>query len=255
MRFSDAWAAVFLLAAVVLAGLAGCGLGGGSVETDREALVVFYHATGGPQWDNNENWLSNKPLDEWYGVGTDNSGRVALLVIPGGNNLSSPIPPELGNLSNLRVLSLNANQLIGAIPPELGNLSNLEKLFLVFNQLTGPIPPELGNLSSLEWLDISYNQLTGAIPPELGNLSNLRVLSLNGNQLIGAIPPELGNLSNLERLSLGDNQLAGPIPPELSNLSNLVTLNLYRNDGVCVPRSISDWYEGIKYNDGDIYCR
>jgi Leucine-rich repeat (LRR) protein len=51
----------------------------------------------------------------------------------------STIPIELGNLSNLEVLSLGWNQLSGEIPPQLGTLSNLEKLRLQFNQLSGAI--------------------------------------------------------------------------------------------------------------------
>ena len=37
----------------------------GSVETDREALVAFYNATDGENWDESNNWLSDAPLGEW----------------------------------------------------------------------------------------------------------------------------------------------------------------------------------------------
>ena len=37
-------------------------------NNDRDALVAFYHATDGPNWTNNENWLSDQPLDTWHGV-------------------------------------------------------------------------------------------------------------------------------------------------------------------------------------------
>ena len=39
-----------------------------SPETDREALVALYNATGGPNWDGNNNWLSDVPSGEWEGV-------------------------------------------------------------------------------------------------------------------------------------------------------------------------------------------
>ena len=42
------------------------------------------------------NWLSDQPLREWYGVATDGGGRVAGLHLV-GNQLSGPIPGELGD--------------------------------------------------------------------------------------------------------------------------------------------------------------
>ena len=63
---------------------------------DRAALVALYEATDGPNWVNNENWLTDAPLGEWYGVYTDASGRVVALGLRG---LSGVIPPELGALT------------------------------------------------------------------------------------------------------------------------------------------------------------
>ena len=227
---------------------------------DRAALVALYEATDGPNWLNNENWLTGAPAGEWYGVTTDALGRVRGLslgnnqlsgAIPpelGGlsslrylglhlNDLSGTIPPELGGLSNLQSLQLNGNELGGAIPPELGRLSNLESLYLLRNDLSGAIPPELGDLLNLTTLDLQRNELSGAIPPELGGLSNLRYLELNDNLLLsGAIPPELGGLSNLVSLNLGGNSLSGVIPPELGGLSNLQSLQLNGNElGGAIP--------------------
>ncbi len=118
---------------------------------DRAALVALYEATDGPNWVNDDNWLTDAPLGEWYGVRTDGAGRVWLLDLSGTggtsgkpHGLSGPIPPELGNLTNLRSLRLGDNNLSGPIPPELGNLTNLTGLHLSNNNLSGPIPPELG---------------------------------------------------------------------------------------------------------------
>ena len=217
----------------------------------RDALVALYNATNGPGWKNNANWLSEAPIRQWHGVATY-CGRVIGLDLR-DNNLAGPIPPELGNLSDLELLYLSENQLTGPIPPELGNLSNLELLYLSENQLTGPIPAELGSLSKMGSLHLGHNQLSGKIPPELGNLSDLGLLylsenqltgpipaelgsltsltqlELTGNQVTGPIPAELGSLSKLGRLHLGHNQLSGKIPPELGNLSNLTSLGLALN--------------------------
>ena len=187
-----------------------------SPETDREALVALYNASGGPNWSDNENWLSDLPIGEWAGVTTNDNGRVTELSLH-NNQLSGDIPPELGNLTRLESLYLFENQLSGEIPPELGNLINLERLDLSGNQLTGEIPPELGNLSGLVYLLLFYNKLSGPIPPELGNLSRLAALFLGGNQLSGDIPAKLGDLPNLTRLNLSDNQLSGCVPRSLAS--------------------------------------
>ena len=200
---------------------------GQDLAGDRQALVALYNATDGPNWENKENWLSDEPLDDWYGV-TVSDGRVTELAL-WGNRLTGPIPAELGNLSHLVQLSLGSNQLTGPIPAELGQLSNVEGLGLYENQLTGEIPPELGQLSSLRELYLGYNQLTSEIPPELGQLSRLRALGLGYNQLTGEIPPELGQLSSLRELYLDENQLTGEIPPELGQLFRLWALYLGDN--------------------------
>ena len=209
-----------------------------SPETDREALVAFYNATGGPNWGSKSNWLSDSTLDSWSGVSTDRNGRVIRLRLD-GKQLSGEIPPELGNLTYLEELELPRNRLSGEIPPELGNLANLEGLWLNVNELSGEIPPELGNLVNLKSLALWKNRLSGEIPPELGNLANLEELSLSFNELSGEIPPELGNLANLQELSLHTNQLSGEIPPELGNLTNLQELSLDSKFTGCLPTSLS----------------
>ena len=100
----------------------------GDSWSDREALVAIYNATGGPDWTIKKNWLSDVPLDEWYGVTVDYDGRVAALQLR-WNKLTGEIPPELGNLTSLQVLELNG-ALTGEIPPELGNLTSLQVLEL-----------------------------------------------------------------------------------------------------------------------------
>ena len=195
---------------------------------DWSVLVALYEATDGPNWKNNANWLSDKPLDTWHGVRTDGDRRVIWLHLH-SNQLAGPIPPELGNLDTLKELWLSNNQLTGEIPPTFGNLVKLETLDLYHNQLTGSVPAELGNLSDLPILKLGSNRLTGPIPPEVGNLVALKHLSIDSNQLTGVIPPQLGNLARLENLSLGYNQLTGSIPAEFGDLSQLKSLSLRYN--------------------------
>ena len=136
-----------------------------SPESDREALVALYNATGGPNWKGNDNWLSDVPISEWFGVTIDYNGHTQLYLRE--NRLSGEIPPELGNLARLHWLDLSENQLSGEMPPELGNLANLKRLDLSENQLSGEIPPELGNLANLQGLVLGGNQLSGCVPSSL----------------------------------------------------------------------------------------
>ena len=225
-----------------------------NVNPDREVLVTLYNETNGPNWTNNDNWLSAKPLNEWHGVTTDSGGRVTGLALSGNkllgivpealgrlselqvlqlgfNELSGPIPPALGDLRNLRYLGIEYCWLSGTIPPELGRLARLENLRLWGNgsTLAGPLPRELGLLSNLRDLRLSGNGFTGRIPPELGQLDRLARVELNWNNLTGRIPGELGRLPQLQVLYLAGNELTGPLPPELGRLSELVRLDLSRN--------------------------
>ena len=233
-------------------------------EVDYNFLGLFYLTTGGDDWKNDDGWLTDRPIGEWYGVTTDAEGYVVGLNLREnglvadrfppifdltrlkrlelwGNEIAGPLPAQLGNMTTLEYLDLDDSKYSGSIPPELGNLSNLTYLGLDQNQLTGPIPPELGRLSNLTALELHENQLTGPISPELGNLLNLEVLALFSNDLTGSIPPELGNLIKVRWLLLSHNRLSGPIPTEFGSLDNLGWLAL-ENAGLSgeIPQELAD---------------
>ena len=207
---------------------------------DRAILEALYEATGGPYWRNNDNWLTDAPLDDWYGVGTDLGGRVVEVKLI-ANNLEGQLPPELGRLDELRHLRFDGALAYGttcyrpygwpgsaseagshysrswvrhtvegrthgvdlvADTPARTPLTPGARLQSAGNRLVGRIPPELGDLANLETLSFNLNELSGSLPPELRKLVNLRTLSLVRNQLTGSLPPELGDLINLERLDL-----------------------------------------------------
>jgi len=120
------------------------------ILTEREILEKFYYATEGPNWKRNDNWLSDKPLNEWYGIQIHENSEDKFIV---------------------KSLNLSHNQLTGGVTKEIGNLRNLQELYLNNNQLTGEIPKEIGNISNLIEFDLSQNQLTGEIPKEVKELS------------------------------------------------------------------------------------
>ena len=79
-----------------------------SAETDRTVLELFYERTEGEWWTNSENWMTEAPLGEWYGITTNAQGRVTEIRF-GNNNLDGTLLPEIGNLSQLKVLYIRGN--------------------------------------------------------------------------------------------------------------------------------------------------
>ena len=74
----------------------------------------------------------------------------------------------------------------GEIPPEIGELTNLKTLGLSGNRLSGDLPSQLRNLSNLEHLSLSNNLISGIAP--LSELSSLKVIDLDGNRITDLAP-------------------------------------------------------------------
>jgi len=149
--------------------------------------------------------------------------------------LGGHIPPDIGNLVELRYLMLCDSQLSGQIPSSIGNLTNLTEIYLRKNQLSGEIPSEMWNLVNLERLYLEYNDLSGEISESIDNLVNLKYFNLKYNRLSGQIPQSIGNFDLLTNLSFARNQLSGIIPDSICNLvENRNNIYLYGNQ-LCPP--------------------
>ena len=237
---------------------------------DLAPLIALYNATNGSEWSNNENWLSDRPLYQWFGLKVNIDGRLTEINL-GSNALDGTLPPELGDLDQLQLIDLNGNPMLsGVIPREFGRLTQLQTLTLSRNDLTGPIPHEIGLLPNLHHLDLSHNSLSGEIPPSLlrsetifainlGNNdltgtipsefavdSRIGWLHLESNRLTGEIPTEIGRLPRLSELRLDDNQLSGPIPDSIVQIERLRIFSANNNQ---LTGSIPEGLSTLRYLD------
>ena len=188
-------------------------------EAERAVLVALYNATGGNNWEYKDNWCSNKPLSEWYGVSLDN-GHVSSINLS-GNKLSGQLPSALFSLSRLSSLNLSFNSLSGEIPQEIGNAKELMTLNLDHNDLTGPIPESFYGLRKLEVLDLESNHISGDLSEKFWSMPSLFRLTLAQNKITGQLTPAIRNAKKLNWLGLGSNLLTGTIPEEITELTHL----------------------------------
>lgn len=222
-------------------------------NVERKILEEFYHAMGGDDWLNNTNWLSDRPLNEWFGIRTNDEGRVCDVWLS-FNDLDGEMPASLFDLECLTHLDLCSNYLTGAMPREIGRYVMLQDLNLSGNELSGSIPREIGQCRQLRTINISHNCLSGAIPEEIWLLTNLCNLDLEHNALSSPIPDAVVNCIRLSELNLNDNPIGGVVPESICRLKYLGWLGL-RNCGIigklpdCFCENIPEPY--VKLYDSD----
>lgn len=155
---------------------------------EKDALISLYNSTGGDAWTNNENWCSDLPVSEWYGVYLDLDGYV-------------------------EGIDLRNNNLTGEFPDEISAFTRIQRIILPWNNLTGNLPDAIGDLKQLSYMDLGQNQLTGEIPDVFGDLP-IRMLDLSRNNLTGTIPESISGIlnENLYRIYLNHNMLSGTVP-------------------------------------------
>ena len=187
---------------------------------DRAALVALYNATGGRNWRRSDNWLTDAPLDEWYGVRTDSRGRVDDLRLR-ENNLTGSIPPEFGRLSRMTTLQLWGNQIDDI--SGLAGLTNLETLLIGQNNITDI--SALAGLTNLTELSVGDANIQDISP--LAGLTNLTSLSVLAANIQDEDVSLLSGLTNLRKLALSHNRIADISP--LAELTGLTRLWLWDN--------------------------
>ena len=191
-------------------------------DNDRENLVRFYEALRGDGWTENENWNSPEPLDQWFGVETDEDGRVVSLRLS-ENNLSGDMPAELLLcLSELKELALWGNEdLSGEVPEEL--VLRVERAVL----------RDIAEMLDLnpEWFEDYEDPFDfedwhpGVTTDEEGRVTEL---DLTGEGVLGEIPESVSELRRLREIMTTRSSSDGGcvLSPEDSSAFSLFLLTL-----------------------------
>lgn len=201
------------------------------VAGDREALLGLKRSLESDPLNLLSLWnLASRSHCGWYGITCDRiSGRVTALNLTGA--LVGRLTDSIGNLTELRVLSLSRNEFYGDLPAEsLARLRLMEVLELQQNNFSGRIPAQIAALASLRILNVSYNSFSGTVPENLIGGSSLEAIDLSYNHLSGKVPiSPVDSCSSLRVLKLSDNFFVGEIPQEISNCLSLRSLLLDGN--------------------------
>ena len=214
----------------------------------RFALATLYYATDGPNWINNDKWLSyahhecdwftkdyfappNQPafsrlsLENPCGSVLRDNNQTAVTPVP-----SPSLDRDAGSGGVYKHIWLFVNGLKGEIPQELFWLTSLQDLMIFKNELEGTLSSHIGKLSDLKRFTASFNSIRGTIPSEIGKLTSSLLLAVAGNKLTGTLPSELFQVQSVRNLMLDHNRLHGSIPSQIGALSNSVLLGLQNNE-------------------------
>ncbi len=225
-----------------------------SVSYDRHVLIEFGRVN---DLFSRMRWSLNTNHNSWEGIEVNEYNRVTTLAINcncveffipeiglltklrnlGLNatqtNQSTALPFELGNFKKLETLSIEGSK-IEYLSPRIGELTKLIRLSLPYNNLKS-LPKEIGNLIELYGLDIHHNQIS-TLPSEMGNLNKL-IFIIAYENLIEEIPSSFKNLSKLENFLFSYNSIVS-IPPELGELKSIKVIDLYKNNIISIPEEL-----------------
>lgn len=172
-------------------------------EMEVAALKALYEATDGPNWTklsittggldiSTDNWCSDKPLNQWYGV-------------------------ELNSEGHVMYLHLTSMGLKGTLPEEISNLIYCQELWLSGNSLAGPLPYGIGEMKSLKDIEADGMELSGDLSSSTLSkvTSHLKRVSLSGNLFTGGFPQWIGDMPASCNFWLQGNCLSGKIPDKV----------------------------------------
>ncbi|PWA44300.1 leucine-rich repeat protein [Artemisia annua] len=165
------------------------------------------------------------------------------------------VPKFIGSLENIKHLNLSYSEFSGTIPPQLGNLSQLNVLSLgesgeLMNMRWLSSLHQLhhldlsgADLSKHDWLEV-INTLPSLVELHLSscqlvdmhhhvsslNITSLSLLDLSFNNFNSSLPLWIFSITSLVSLDLTLCNFHGPIPSSFRNLTSLQVLHVSEND-------------------------
>ena len=158
----------------------------GEKDELREAFIKLYQSTDGDNWTRNDNWCSDKPVEEWYGVSKWSETEYALRLH--NNNLSGA--GDISGCHTLLVyLSVDSNKLTSL---DVSDCTSLRDLQCSRNQLTSI---DISGCTSLQRFYCSFNQLTSL---DLSGHTELNMIQCYDNNLYSLDVSEVEYLGFLD---------------------------------------------------------
>lgn len=157
-------------------------------ETEiRRFLINLYKDTNGDNWKKNNNWCSDAPIEQWYGVNTtqNEDGTTLVTLFLPNNNLIGSI--DLSDCIYIEWLSCEGNALSSV---NVSNCTNLKILQCDNNQLK----ELLVDGTSLTDIGCSSNKL---VTLNLKNCSKIESVNCSFNDIVDLQADGLSSLKNL----------------------------------------------------------
>ena len=186
------------------------------VEKQRKILTDLYEATGGDGWKRKDNWCTDAPLNDWYGVTADEKGNISYIYLL-DNGLKGCLPDNIGEFCGNNIyLDFRDNEIVGALPASVFKLFHVN---LSGNKLDSIIPPEDPDQCPIYSVSLYDNNLEGSLPEFFGHLPFLQQLDLSRNRFTGEVPESYA-MPLRGTLYLYDNLLTGRLPQSFIEADN-----------------------------------
>lgn len=197
----------------------------------REVLEEFYRSTNGDNWLRNDNWCTDAPIEEWYGIGGTKGSEDCYSLSLSNNNLTGNA--YLGPNSQINVLVVDGNNLSGL---HLNKCDVLVDYYDDWNPLSSVIISGCNSLKMISYDEASVTNLT------ISDCGSLVDVDCNNNQLTSIAVSDCPSLINIY---CDNNKLTAL---DLSGCTSLEFVDCYYNQLTSLDLS---GYTSLEYVDCD----